>query len=97
MSIPIDDAISRLAVKPDYDDGDASAPRPCVHTFRNPAPGVIIGAHWGLVELRPHMEKWGVQETVDPDMIKMSHGLMLIDDTGTLWMETRTDPWKLRP
>lgn len=57
--VPMEDALRRLAVVPDYDDG--SGPGPCVHTFVDSAIG-LLGAHWPLGKVRELIEEHGVEE-----------------------------------
>lgn len=84
--IPIEDAIARLAVLPDYDPG--GGPGPCVHTFRMPAAGILLGAHWPIDAVRTAMEKFGVEES-GPLAAEANHGLVLIDAAGPLFLETK--------
>lgn len=84
-AVAIEDALARLVIQPDYDDG--SGPEPCVHTFRESGP-MLLGAHWHLDDLRSSMERHGVQEAGEA-AAAMGHGLVLIDDHGPLFIEAR--------
>lgn len=83
VQVPVDEAISRLAVVEDYDPGDG--PQSCVHTFR--AGGILVGAHWPVSKVREAFEKWGASES-GPVMQGMSHGLAIVDDVGPVFFET---------
>lgn|GEM_PF-2002075 len=85
VEVSVEDALSRLAVIADYDDGNG--PRPCVHTFRQSAAG-LLGAHWGLDAIRAAMEKHGVSES-GPSASGMHHGLVVIDETSPVFLETK--------
>jgi hypothetical protein len=74
-SVPVEEAMQRLAVIEDYDDGNG--PRPCVHTFVATAFG-LLGAHWGLEEARAAFERWGV-ETSGEGARAMNHGLAIVE------------------
>ena len=84
VSVPVDQAIERLAVIPDYDPGDG--PKPCVHTFRGGS-GMMLGAHWSVAAARAVMERYGVKES-GPMATAMRHGLVVTDDTGPVFFET---------
>ncbi len=85
-AVPAGDAIRRLVVIPDYDDG--KGPRPCVHTHRNTA-GLLFGAHWGLEEITAAIEAAGGVEEAGPASTAMGHGLCLWHNGGWLWLESR--------
>jgi hypothetical protein len=82
--VPVDEAVGRLAVIPDYDCGDG--PEPCVHTVRSGA--VLFGAHWSLNMARASFEKYGVAES-GPEATAMGHGLVVIDVGGPVFFETK--------
>jgi hypothetical protein len=84
--VPVDEAISRLAVIEDYDAGNG--PEPCVHTFR--ASMMLLGAHWSVVDARKAFETYGVEES-GPSMQSMGHGLAIVDDDGPVFFETRAE------
>lgn len=84
VTIPLEEALARLAVIEDYDPGDG--PKPCVHTFRGGS--ALLGAHWSVEEARAAMEKHGVEES-GPFMQAMGHGLATMDDTGPVFFETQ--------
>lgn len=86
-ALAVDEALSRLVVIPDYDPGGEGGPRPCVHTFRQAAFG-LIGAHWDVEQARVHMEEFGVSEA-GPDATAMRHGVVVIDERGPVFFETR--------
>lgn len=75
-AVPVDEAVKRLAVVEDYDDG--GGPRPCVHTFVSGSFG-LMGAHWGVEEARKAFETYGVEESGDQARA-MNHGLVCIED-----------------
>ncbi len=85
VEVAVEDALSRLVVDPAYDDG--GGPRSCVHTFRS-APFGLLGAYWGLEEVRAAMAKYGVSES-GFEATGMKHGLVLIDETGPVFLETQ--------
>jgi len=85
VEVSIEDALARLAVIPDYDDGNG--PRPCVHTLRDARIG-LLGAHWGLENVQAAMEKHGVSES-GRAASGMRHGLVVIDETGPVFLETK--------
>ena len=90
VKLTVDEAISRLAIVPDYDPGGTEGPGPCVHTFRDAAFG-LIGAHWRVGEARTLMEKFGVEES-GPQAMAMSHGVVVVDKAGSVFFETRSAP-----
>lgn len=63
-------------------DGDA------VHTFRSPAPGLMIGADWSREDLLEKMKKAGL-ELSGTAATAMKHGIALIDDQGPLFIATK--------
>ncbi len=82
-AIPVDEAMKRLKIIPDYDAGDG--PEPCVHTFRDTGVA-LLGAHWSVVDLRALMEKYGVEEAGDGAR-SMGHSLV-VKDPDPLFIET---------
>jgi hypothetical protein len=89
-SVPVEEAMQRLAVIEDYDDGNG--PRPCVHTFVASGFG-LLGAHWGVEETRAAFERWGV-ETSGEAARAMNHGLAIIEREPrerAVFFETRKD------
>ena len=74
--VTLEDAITRLP------DGDR------VHTFRQ-AGCMMIGADWLLNDLLAAMREHGVIES-GPAATGMKHGLVLIDERGPLFIETRS-------
>jgi hypothetical protein len=79
-----DEAMERLEII-QYDQGDGLQPH--VHTFRV-AGGMMLGAHWGAEDLRKAIEKHGV-ELAGPEATAMRHGLVMVDETGPVFLETR--------
>lgn len=58
-----------------------------VHTIRNSAIGVMLGADWDRADVIAAIEKFGV-ELSGPAATSMKHGLVLFDETGPLFIET---------
>lgn len=58
-----------------------------IHTFRNPAAGVMLGCDWDRADILDHVKKYGA-ELSGPSATAMKHGLVLMDDTGPLFIET---------
>ena len=90
-SVPVEDALGRLAVIPDYDPGDGL--KPCVHSFAQSAFG-LLGAHWDLDSVREFFEKHGVEEAGEQAQA-MRHGLVVVAREGgrtrTIFFETRAE------
>lgn len=88
-AVPVEDAIERLDVTPDYDPGDGEGP--CVHSFAASAFG-LLGAHWKLDKVEALFREHGVEEA-GPEMTGMRHGLVCVfeDDgcTRTLFFATK--------
>lgn len=88
-AVSVDEALTRLEVIPDYDNG--SGPGPCVHSFAASAIG-LLGAHWGLDEVLALFEREGVEQA-GPEMTGMRHGLVTVfEENGrerTLFFETK--------
>ena len=57
-----------------------------VHTFRNSS-FMLIGTDWSKARVISAMKKFGVGLS-GPQATAMNHGLVLIDDTGPLFIET---------
>lgn len=76
VTVELDDAISRLALR----DGR-------VHTFRD-AGIALLGADWDLEDAIAAMRKHGVEES-GPAATEMKHGLVVIDDHGPIFIETK--------
>ncbi len=85
-AVPVDEAMKRLAVQPDYDCGNG--PEPCVHTYADSAIA-LIGAHWSLPDVRAFFEQWGVEESGESAQA-MRHGLVVVAEGGkrTVFFET---------
>lgn len=58
-----------------------------VHTIRNSAVGVMLGADWDRAGIIAAIEKFGV-ELSGPAATSMKHGLVLFDEHGPLFIET---------
>lgn len=58
-----------------------------VHTFRNSST-MLIGAYWNKKDILTAIEKYGV-ELSGPQATRMKHGLILTDDRGHLFIETK--------
>lgn len=89
-SVPVEEAMQRLAVQEDYDCGNG--PEPCVHTFADSAIG-LLGAHWDLPSAEAFMREWGVQQA-GPAASATNHGLVVVAENGkrTIFFETRETP-----
>lgn len=57
-----------------------------VHTFRNPAGGLMLGCDWDRADILDHIKKHGA-ELSGPSAAAMRHGLVLMDDHGPLFIE----------
>ena len=73
-----------------YDEAVAMLPdREKVHTFRQGGLG-LLGADWPrekiLAAIKEHLDTLNETEGVSK---RMGHGLVLVDDTGPLFIETR--------
>lgn len=84
-AIPAAEAIARLVVIPDYDDGQGS--RPCVHTIRDRPGGMALGAHWGREELVALIEEIGGAEETEGLSRAIGHRLRIWDKTSWLYLE----------
>lgn len=58
-----------------------------IHTFRS-GRAMLIGADWSRIQIITAMEKFGV-ELSGPSATFMNHGLVLKDETGHLFIETK--------
>jgi hypothetical protein len=88
VAVSFDEAVAMLAITEDYDPGGTEGPGPCVHTFRSTPLG-LLGAHWRLESLKAAMEQFGVERSGEM-AVGMRHGLVLTDDTGPLFLETKS-------
>ena len=75
VKLTFDDAVAMLP------DGDN------IHTFRS-GPFMLIGADWGREPLTEAIRKYGA-ELSGQMATNMDHGLVLIDDRGPLFIETK--------
>jgi hypothetical protein len=85
VMLTVEQALERIEITPDYDNG--SGPQDCVHTFRNSS-FMLIGAHWTVSDVRALMEQYGVEEA-GPQATAMKHGLVVTDNHGPLFIETK--------
>src|SRR4030095_15959153 len=88
VPVPLDTALERLEVIPDYDPGGGEGPGPCVHTFR-PAGLRLLGAHCRLAQVRAAIERYGVEES-GPEATRMGHALVLFDQKGPVFLAARS-------
>jgi hypothetical protein len=80
-----EEAMKRLDIIPDYDQGDG--PKPHVHTLRAGGP-MLIGAHWTTAQVEQAIDKHGIEEAGKQAM-EMAHGLAIIDDMGPVFLATK--------
>lgn len=59
-----------------------------VHTFRQPAPGMLVGTDWDRDEVIAHIGFHGA-ELSGPTATGMGHGLVIRDLVGVLFVETK--------
>jgi hypothetical protein len=59
-----------------------------IHTFRNPGIGMLVGADWDRQELIKLIKNSKV-ELSGPEAASMKHGLVLKDEYGYLFIETK--------
>ena len=59
-----------------------------VHTFRNPGPGIMIGADFDRTKLLEKMKQSTVRLS-GKSATAMKHGMALFDDTGPLFIATK--------
>ena len=85
--IPVEEAIKLLNVV-QYDPGGGVCD--CVHTIRG-GTGIMLGAHWDLDQTRAAFEKYGV-ERAGANAEAMGHGLVMEDETGPVFFETKRRP-----
>ena len=71
-------AAEAIAMLPDKED---------IHTFRNPG-GMLVGADWGREIIVEAIEKCGCELSGD-QATTMKHGLVLQDEHGYLFIETK--------
>lgn len=64
--------------------------RESVHTFRNPAPSVLVGADWGREEIIKAINKYDVELT-GKEASAMGHGMAFQDEYGWVFVETREE------
>lgn len=76
-TLPVDEAMQRLVVVPEYDAGNG--PEPCVHTFI-PSGFGMLGAHWSVEKARESMERYGVEEASGFVASAMGHTLVVVED-----------------
>lgn len=87
-AVPIEEALRRLDVIPDYDAG--SGPEPCVHTFAQAAFG-LLGAHWSVEDIEALMRERGVEES-GPAARATNHGLVVLrEGLGPLFIATKAE------
>lgn len=58
-----------------------------IHTFRGTGP-ILIGADWQRQKLLDAIKQFGA-ELSGPSATRMRHGMVLIDDKGMLFIETK--------
>lgn len=63
-------------------DGDS------IHTFRNPAPSVLVGADWEREEILKAINKYDFELTGEAASA-MDHGMAFKDEYGWCFVETR--------
>lgn len=80
--LTVEQAIAMLPdVLPDEDD-------PTVHTFRQCA-SALIGADWKRADIIKLIEESGSAQLGGEQCTRMGHGLVLEDDHGFLFVETK--------
>jgi hypothetical protein len=62
-----------------------------VHTLRQPSKGILLGADWAYTEIVDTMTAYEV-ELSGETATKAGYGLVLIDETGPLFLATKEDP-----
>jgi hypothetical protein len=82
--VPVEDAMARLDVIPDYDAGNG--PEPCVHTFAQSQVG-LLGAYWDLPSVEAFMRKHGVEKAGE-QATAMNHGLVVVGGGRTIFFAT---------
>lgn len=86
VHLSVDEAIERLEIVPEYDLGSGVGPH--VHCRTNPAPGIFIGAHWPLADVRALFEQHGAQEA-GPLATRGGYGVACVTPDGWRFFETR--------
>lgn len=86
VQLTVEEAMARLAVIPDYDSGDGSGPH--VHCQTNPAPGLFMGAHWSVADVRALFQKHGAEEP-GPMATGMGYGVVSLTPRGPRFFATR--------
>jgi hypothetical protein len=83
-ALSLGDAIDRLVIQPEYDDG--KGPRLCVHTILGG-----LGAHWGLSDIIEAMVEHGVEDAGPTVASSVGHTLViqLGGRLGSLYVEAR--------
>ena len=83
--------MSQYEHKVSFEDACAMLPdKEMVHTFRNPSFG-LIGADWPKAVIVEALKKYGA-ELSGKVATSMKHGLVLKDESGFLFIETRDFP-----
>jgi len=59
-----------------------------IHTFRQPAPGMLVGVDWDREEVIAHIGFHGA-ELSGPTAIDLGHGLVIHDLVGPLFVATK--------
>lgn len=62
--------------------------RDTIHTFRNPGPGMLVGADWTRDEIIESVELYGA-ELSGEKATQMGHGMLIRDDHGYVFIETK--------
>ena len=88
-AVPVEDAMTRLAVVEGYDAGDG--PERCVHTFVQSGFG-LVGAHWSVSEAERAFREYGV-EGAGEQACAMRHGLVVPNykGRGPVFFETKDE------
>jgi hypothetical protein len=61
-----------------------------VHTFRSSVPGMLFGADWPEARLLAAMKKFPIHPS-GPVASKSNHAIVLFDDRGPLFIETKEE------
>ena len=59
-----------------------------IHTFRSSSPGIMLGADWDRKSLLEKMKNYKIEPS-GKMAAAMNHKIVLIDETGPLFIETR--------
>lgn len=78
INLSVEDAIAMLP------EGD------CVHTFRNPVAGMMIGANWTRENMIKAITESDYRRLAGPEAKAMKHGLAINEDGRLLFVETRS-------